>query len=578
MKRLAIVDKQPSHTNYQKFFDIDETEYNVSVLHLCAEKKTKVLRKDVDLEINREDYDFIIVIGSEAAKFIAGVTKVTALAGSLVDDKYIPMINPAILSFKPGMVDSFDKAVESCKRILNGTSSTITADIKYTECQDTALKWLKEAAELKYQVVCLDTETSALYPRNGYLLGVSLTWKQSQGVYISADVLDDEHCELLQKIVDNNKIVFHNAKFDIKWLAFHLGTNFDKCDIHDTMLLHYLLDETQGTHGLKGLALKYTDYGDYDSELEEFKKAYCKRHKITQAEFSYSFIPFEVLAQYAAMDTAVTWDLYKMFSPIVAKSPNLKKVYDDIMIPGMQFLNDIEENGVPFCRNRLALGQSRMDVEIGELKSKIYDFEEVKSLEAETGKTFNPNSVQQLRRLLFNFCGLTPTGRLTGTGADSTDAVALQELSPQHALPALILDVRQRTKIKSTYLDKILAGIDRDNRLRTGFNLTSTTSGRLSSSGKLNVQQLPRDNKLVKGCIKAPKGFKVVSQDLQTGEMYYAAVLSQDKKLQDVFSSGSDFHSTIAHQVFNLPCKIEEVKGLYGNFRQAAKAISFGIN
>ena len=579
MKKLAIVDKQPGSTDYIQFFDIDTTEYDTSVHHLVSERKSKVLKKDVDLEFDVDLYDFVIVIGAEAAKFIAGVTGVTSLAGTLVNEKFIPMINPAILSFKPAMVDSFDRAVVNCKKILNGTSSLVSANTQSTECTKQAMEWLNLVSGLPDgSTVCLDTETSALYPRDGYLLGVSISWEKNQGVYISADVLDDRHCEKLQEIVDKKRIVFHNAKFDIKWMHFHLGLNFDDCDLHDTMMLHYLLDETQGTHGLKALAVKYTEYGDYDTELDEFKKAYCKRNKITQAEFSYSYIPFEIISEYAAIDTAVTWDLFDLFYPIVYKSKAmLLRVYNQIMIPGLRFLNDIEENGVPFCKERLVLGQKQMDEDIGKLKSKIYEYKEVKALEAELGKPFNPNSVQQLRRLLFTFCGLSPTGRLTGTGADSTDAIALQELSPQHPLPALILDVRQKTKIKSTYLDKILVGIDYDDKLRTGFNLTSTTSGRLSSSGKLNMQQLPRDNKLVKGCIKAPPGFKIVSQDLQTGEMYYAAVLSGDKKLQDVFVSGGDFHSTIAHQVFNLPCEISEVKSLYGNFRQAAKAISFGI-
>jgi len=75
------------------------------------------------------------------------------------------------------------------------------------------------------------------------------------------------------------------------------------------------------------------------------------------------------------------------------------------------------------------------------------------------------------------------------------------------------LGIKQTGKIKSTYIEKILPALDRDSRLRTGFNLTTTTSGRLSSSGKLNMQQLPRDNKVVKACIKARPGYTIVSQD-----------------------------------------------------------------
>ena len=91
------------------------------------------------------------------------------------------------------------------------------------------------------------------------------------------------------------------------------------------------------------------------------------------------------------------------------------------------------------------------------------------------------------------------------------------------------------------------------------------------------MQQLPRDNPIVKGCIKARPGYKIVAMDLGTAEMYIAAAISGDKALQEVFRAGTDFHSTIAKKVFNLPCSIDEVKDLYPLARQSAKAISFGI-
>lgn len=149
--------------------------------------------------------------------------------------------------------------------------------------------------------------------------------------------------------------------------------------------------------------------------------------------------------------------------------------------------------------------------------------------------------MQQLRKVLFDYLKLTPTGKLTATGAISTDAEVLEELSEEHPLPAAILKVRKLTKIKNTYISKILPEIDKDGRIRTNFNLIFTTSGRLSSSGKFNAQQIPRDDPIIKGCIYAPEGYSIVSQDLQTGEMYYAAVLSGDKNLQKVFIDGEIF-------------------------------------
>jgi DNA polymerase I-like protein with 3'-5' exonuclease and polymerase domains len=116
-----------------------------------------------------------------------------------------------------------------------------------------------------------------------------------------------------------------------------------------------------------------------------------------------------------------------------------------------------------------------------------------------------------------------------------------------------------------------------DSRLRTGFNLHGTTSGRLSSSGKLNMQQLPRDNPTVKGCIKARPGYKIVAMDLTTAEVYCAAVLANDKNLMKVFQDGGNFHSTIAKQVFNLPGNVEDIAENFSIERQQAKAVTFGI-
>jgi len=408
------------------------------------------------------------------------------------------------------------------------------------------------------------------------MLGVSISYKSKHGRYILCDAMDENSVELLQKICDTFTIVFHNMKFDYKMLSYHLGLTFNRKKVHDTMVMHYVLDETD-SHGLKALALKYTDYGDYDSELDDFKKSYCAQNGILQDDFTYDLIPFDTISRYASIDTAVTYDLFMKFWPIVQANDKLRYVYETILVPGTLFLMDMEEVGIPISQERMAAANLYLDEQIAKAKEVVYGFEEVKRFEQDTGKIFNPNSVMQLRVVLFDYLGLSPTGKKTATGAISTDAEVLEQLSEEHPLPAAILKVRQLGKIQNTYISKILPELDRDGRIRTNFNLIFTTSGRLSSSGKFNAQQIPRDNPIIKGCIKAPAGFKIVSQDLTTAEMYYAAVLSGDKKLQEVFSSGGDFHSTIAKMVFDLPCDVEDVKKKYGNMRQSAKAISFGI-
>jgi len=572
MATIAIVDKAPSAVNYSRYFNFEFDNY-----HLSSKKVKKLLKRDVDLEFDSDSYEYVILIGSEASKFIGGIGSVTEFAGHLVDNKFIPMINPAMLSFKPEAKPLFDRACEKLHNYVSGEKPpTVTGDFEGIVDEERANEYLMSVlADDAVKFIACDTETTALYPRDGYVLGISISHKSKQGVYISTECIGETTERLLQDIFSNRLVVFHNAKFDLKMLEYHFDFKFP--NVSDTMLMHYVLDETQGSHGLKQLAMKYTDYGDYDKALDDFRTQYCKDHKILKGDFSYDLIPFDIMYEYAAIDTAVTYDLYQMFVKKIVKNVQLKKVYKELMVPGMLFLKDVEENGVPFDLPRLQKVQGLMETEIQEAKEKLYGYKEVHTFEEEQGKIFNPNSTQQLRVLLFDYLGLTPTGKLTGTGAASTDAEVLKKLAEEHPIPGVILDIRQKSKIKNTYLDKIIPALDKDSRVRTGFNLTSTTSGRLSSSGKINMQQLPRDNAAVKGCIKAKPGYKILQQDLATAEVYVAAILSDDKKLQDVFKSGGDLHSTVAKMVFQLPHAVGDIKDEAPTQRQAAKAITFGI-
>ncbi len=573
MKKVALIDKAPNRTRYSDYFPFEYDHYHMSSVPI-----TKLLKKDVDLEVDLSPYDLVILVGSEAAKEYAKVTSVTNMAGQIVNDKFICITNPSMLSFKPEGKPDFQRALDKIVKFYNDESKPeVVGDFAGISDTEEAKSYLVEILQNAEGYVAWDTETTALYPRDGHVLGVSLSYKLKQGRYIITDCLDEECIELLQNIADKFFTVFHNMKFDYKMLNYHLGIKFPRDKVHDTMVMHYVLDEND-SHSLKQLALKYTDYGAYDDALDEFKKAYCSSNSILQDEFTYDLIPFDVIAIYAAKDTGVTLELFHKFLPIVQKSEKFMWVYKNLLLEGTLFLMDMEEVGIPVSKERMAAAKKYLDERILEAKEVIYEFDEVKQFEKNEGKIFNPGSVMQLRTILFDYLQLSPTGKRTATGAISTDAEVLKQLAEEHPLPAAILTVRQLTKIQNTYINKILPELDRDGRIRTNFNLIFTTSGRLSSSGKFNAQQIPRDDPIIKGCLKAPLGYKIVSQDLSTAEVYFAAVLSGDKNLQDVFRSGGDLHSTIAKMVFNLPCEVDQVKKLYGKLRQAAKAITFGIN
>lgn len=576
MANIAIIETKPSRTDYSKSF---KEAFEFDRFALCSDPTIKkVLKKDVDIEFDPDNYEWVILVGSDACKYFTKNASVTDYSGKIVEDKFLPVINPAMVSFKPESAKLWEESRDSIIGYVTGSKRVVkySTDRVYgiTE-SDHLKKFLRAAIASPNPFIGLDSETTGLYPRNGYVLGVSLSYERDHGAYIDSDCIDDEASELFQELFNKKIVVFHNAKFDLAFMRFHFNWEFPQYE--DTMLLHYCIDENPGTHGLKQLALQLTDYGDYEQPMYEWIDEYRKKTGVLKDDFTFDLIPFDIIKTYAAIDAVVTFLIYAKLKPAVTKNKKLNQVYNGILIPASSFLIDVQDNGVPFDLERLKFAQQEMQKSIDESIEELYKEPKVREFEEAQGKPFNPNSVMQLRSFLFDYVGLQPIGKKTSTGANSTDAEVLKELAEQHHIPRLILNIRQKSKIKNTYLDKIIPQLDRDGRLRTNFNIHGTTSGRLSSSGKLNLQQLPRDNSAVKGSIKATAGHKIVAVDLTTAEVYVAAVLSNDKELMNVFSSGGDFHSTIAKKVFGLPCEVSEVKALYPLLRQAAKAITFGI-
>ena len=575
MPKVALVETKPSRTNFAKEFD---GAFEFDQYQLCSDPSIKkVLKKDCDISIDTGLYDWVVLVGADALKYFTKINSVTEYSGKKVEDKFLPVINPAMLAFKPEARRTWDDSKTNIIAYINGEIEDVVIDesiAKGTQDTEVAKEWIRGALAHTGDYIALDSETSGLYPRNGHMIGISMSYNGEEGIYIDTDCFDEEIEKMLHELFLKRRVIFHNAKFDMAFFEYHFGFEFP--NFEDTMLLHYLIDENPGGHGLKQLSLKFTPYGDYEKPMYDWIDQYKRSNGLNQSNFAWDMIPFDIMKTYAAMDAVCTFLLYQKFKKIKNNS-KLKWVYDHILIPGCRFLMEAQDNGVPFDPQRLLKSQSLMQEDIDAAINQLYEVEAVREFEKVQGKEFNPNSTVQLRSLLFDYIGLKPTGKKTGTGANSTDAEVLQELGDQHDVPRFILNIRQKSKIKNTYLDKIIPQLDRDDRLRTNFNLHGTTSGRLSSSGKLNMQQLPRDNPIVKGCIRAKEGNKIVAMDLTTAEVYVAAKLAEDEALMDVFRSGGNFHSSIAKTVFKLPCDVEDVAELYGTQRQAAKAVTFGI-
>lgn len=575
MPKVALVETKPSRTNFSREFD---GAFEFDQYQLCSDPTIKkVLKRDCDISIDTDAYDWVVLVGSDALKYFTKINSVTEYSGKKVEGKFLPVINPSMLAFKPEARRTWDDSKQNIIAYINGEIEDVIIDESIamgTQDTEVAKEWIRGALAHTGDYIALDSETNGLYPRNGHMIGISMSYNGQDGIYIDTECFDEEIESMLHELFLKRRVIFHNAKFDMAFFQYHFGFEFP--NFEDTMLLHYLIDENPGGHGLKQLSIKFTPYGDYEKPMYDWIDQYKRANGLNQESFSWDMIPFEIMKTYAAMDAVCTFLLYQKFKKI-KENHKLKWVYDNILIPGCRFLTEAQDNGVPFDRQRLLVSQGLMQDDIDEAIQALYEVHEIKRFEAAQGKQFNPNSTVQLRSLLFDYIGLQPTGKKTGTGANSTDAEVLQQLGETHEVPKHILNIRQKSKIKNTYLDKIIPQLDRDSRLRTNFNLHGTTSGRLSSSGKLNMQQLPRDNPIVKGCIKAAPGNKIVAMDLTTAEVYVAAKLADDKALMDVFRSGGNFHSTIAKTVFRLPCEVEDVAELYGTQRQAAKAVTFGI-
>lgn len=598
--KIAIINKcPPAKRPYDWSRTLGTTAYDE--LYLCSSfiDKMKVADVDLDLEIVKE-YDLVLLVGAEPCKVVIKLSgSVVDFQGSVIDEKFIPVINPNMLYFKPQLQSGFDSSIAKIKTFMAGTSMVASTDYKGITDTDEALEYIKWL-DKNFDTIAVDTEGTALYPRDGYVIGVSLSGNLETGRYIDCNIIDGEVHDAMQKLFLTKQVVFHNAKYDLSMMIYHFNFAFHTDYMHplcyhDTMLMHYALDENNG-HGLKALSVKYTNLGFYEKDLDDYKTAYCRQHKIKKDDFTYDLIPFDVLSSYAAKDTSATIALYNIFLPLLKGNPKLWKMYRTLLIRGTTFLMQVQETGVPFCRAQLDISSKIMQEKYNSSMEELYKFKEVHDFEAKAGVKFNPNSVYHLRSLLFDYCRLPHSGKLTATGNISTDAEVLEDLAGLHPVPMLILTAKKTSKMLSTYIYKAMLNLDRDGRLRTNFNMHITTSGRLSSSGKLNLQQLPRDDKTVKSCIRARTGYVIVGLDLGTAETYYSAVVSGDKALQAVFLAKGDFHTETAISVFGLivpdQAELDRLKQqgilekatrrgyldiFYNGRRQAAKAISFGI-
>lgn len=262
---------------------------------------------------------------------------------------------------------------------------------------------------------------------------------------------------------------------------------------------------------------------------------------------------------------------YEAYTCIAAKNQlleqledhDMKKLYDEIEMPLVYVLADMEKEGVRAEKAELEAYGAQLTGRISELETSIYE---------KAGETFNINSPKQLGVILFEKLQM-PNGKKTKTGY-STAADVLERLAPDYPIVSEILEYRQLTKLKSTYADGLALCIAPDGRIHSTFNQTITATGRISST-EPNLQNIPirmELGRLIRKVFVPKEGYVFIDADYSQIELRVLAHMSGDQNLIAAYQHAEDIHRITASQVFHTP--LEAVTDLQ---RRNAKAVNFGI-
>ncbi|HEY9078214.1 MAG TPA: DNA polymerase I [Anaerolineaceae bacterium] len=413
--------------------------------------------------------------------------------------------------------------------------------------------------------ISLDTETTSTDPLRADLVGISLAVKENEGYYIPIGHRTGEEQLPLEQVrnclapilkAEGKKVVGHNLKYDI--LALRMVDLRPGGLAFDTMLAEWLIDPGSRRLGLKSMALDYLGV-----EMTHIEDLIGKgKNQINMAQ-----VPVSDAGMYAAADAAIPISLLPLLKKKMQER-NAMQLFEDMEIPLIDVLVDMEWEGialdVPFFRSMGA----ELSQRLAEIEQQVYQM---------VGRPFNINSTQQLSDILFKTLMLQPPDprRKTTSGHFSTSADVLDELRGKHPVVDLILEQRELSKLKSTYVDALPEQVNpRTGRVHTSFNQTGSVTGRLASS-EPNLQNIPTrtelGRKVREGFVASP-GNVLLSVDYSQIELRIVAHMAQDEAMLDAFRHGQDIHATTAAAVNNIP--IDQVTK---DMRRRAKAINFGL-
>ncbi len=406
---------------------------------------------------------------------------------------------------------------------------------------------------------CFDTETDSLDPLNAQLVSIAFSSEKGSGTMLWLPPDRDEALRLLQPlrpVFENEKIrkTGQNLKFDIQLLAGY-GINV-RGPLFDTMLAHYLL-EPDMRHNMDLLSSQYLGYEPV--HIEELIGERGPRQKTMRD------VDKERVKEYAVEDTDVTWQLMKLFEPMLI-SQELDSLAEGIEMPLIRVLASMEREGVLLDESVLKKYAVTLRETIISLEQEIYTL---------AGHEFNISSPKQLGDILFVRLRLDDNARLTRTKQYRTDEEVLQRLAGKHPIIGKVLEYRGLKKLLSTYVEALPQLIDRKTgRIHTTYNQAVASTGRLSSTNP-NLQNIPvrdAEGREIRKAFIPADGKIFLSADYSQIELRLMAHLSGDSSMISDFLSGQDIHSATASKIFGVP-----VSEVTREMRARAKTANFGI-
>ncbi len=527
-------------------------------------KKLATIKCDVEIHFKLEDALFGSFNQEKAAQLFSRL-EFKSLLPRLQSITMVGKIKKTTAEKEQDISDKFERNKSNFKYYL----------INDEKAFNSFLTKLKKQREFAF-----DTETANFNPVSAQLLGISFCWKKGEAYYVNvsakggsasggkkADLfsyrqkknenrINQEWLNKLRPILEDEKIkkYGHNIKFDLEVMASQ-GISV-KGIMADSMIMSYLLNPGTRQHNLD--ALTFTEFGHQKITKDDL----LGRGK---DKIGFKDVPLEKLYLYSCEDADFTYRLIKKQEPELKKQ-KLEKLFNEIEMPLVQVLMEMEMNGVLINVKYLAKISEKVKARIKQLETKIYKL---------AGQKFNINSTQQLREILFEKLEIATFGVGKNKTGFSTGADELEKLKDMHPIIKLIQEYRELAKLLNTYIEALPVLVNPETgRLHTSFNQTVAATGRLSST-EPNLQNIPIRTELgreIRQAFISDAGFKLLSLDYSQIELRLAAHMSGDKKMIKAFLSGQDIHSATAAEINRV-----DISEVTQEMRREAKAVNFGI-